>query len=37
MAATGGGEGAAMRAYLKAVAITTALLGAWMALLPLLA
>jgi hypothetical protein len=32
--ATGGGEGA-MRAYLKAVAITVSLLGAWLALLPL--
>jgi hypothetical protein len=32
--AIGGGEGA-MRAYLKAVAITVSLLGAWLALLPL--
>jgi hypothetical protein len=31
-----GGEGA-MRAYLKAVAITLGLLGAWLALLPLVA
>jgi len=31
-----GGE-AAMRAYLKAVAITVGLLGAWLALLPLVA
>lgn len=31
--ATGGGEGA-MRAYLKAVAVTVGLLGAWLALLP---
>jgi hypothetical protein len=34
--AVGGGEGA-MRAYLKAVAITVGLLGAWLALLPLVA
>jgi hypothetical protein len=34
---TGGGEGAAMRAYLKAVAITAGLLGAWLALVPLVA
>ena len=33
--ATGAGE--AMRAYLKAVAITAGLLGAWLALLPLVA
>jgi hypothetical protein len=35
--ATGGGEGVAMRVYLKAVAITVGLLGAWLALLPLVA
>ena len=29
--------GAMMRAYLKAVAITAGLLGAWLALLPLVA
>jgi len=34
--ATGEGEGA-MRAYLKAVAVTVGLLGAWLALLPLVA
>lgn len=30
-------QGATMRAYLKAVALTAGLLGAWMALLPLVA